>query len=145
MLRVSDRIEIGEEELTERFIHASGPGGQKVNKTASAVELRFDVAHSPSLSEALRRRVMQLAGRRINRAGVLVIQARSHRSQERNRREARERLKRLLRRAAQRRKKRIATKPGRAAIERRLAAKARRGRIKAIRGHRAAQRALTEG
>jgi ribosome-associated protein len=123
-LRVTAHIAIGEEELEERFIQASGPGGQNVNKVATAVQLRFDVANSPSLPADVRNRLVALAGRRMSRDGVLVLLAQRHRSQERNRADARERLVELIRRAARPNKPRIATRPTAASRERRLEAKA---------------------
>jgi len=129
-LRVTAQIVIGEHELEERFIHASGPGGQNVNKVATAVQLRFDVAHSPSLPEDVRRRVMALSGRRLTQDGVLVLVARGHRSQERNREDARERLADLIRRAAVPERPRIATRPTLASKRRRLEAKNARSQVK---------------
>jgi ribosome-associated protein len=99
-LRVTPRIVIGEDELVERFIQASGPGGQNVNKVASAAQLRFDVANSGSLTDDVRERLTALAGRRMTQAGVLVITARRFRTQDRNRADARERLAELIRQAA---------------------------------------------
>jgi ribosome-associated protein len=129
-LRVTAQIVIGEHELEERFIHASGPGGQNVNKVATAVQLRFDVAHSPSLPEDVRRRVMALSGRRLTQDGVLVLVARGHRSQERNREDARERLADLIRRASVPERPRIATRPTLASKRRRLEAKNARSQVK---------------
>jgi ribosome-associated protein len=129
-LRVTPQIVIGEHELEERFIHASGPGGQNVNKVATAVQLRFDVAHSPSLPEDVRRRVMALSGRRLTQDGVLVLVARGHRSQERNREDARERLADLIRRASVPERPRIATRPTLASKRRRLEAKNARSQVK---------------
>src|SRR5205085_10539529 len=100
MIRITDRISIDDAELAESFIRASGPGGQNVNKLASSVQLRFDVRHSPSLPNDVRVRLERLAGRRLTRDGVLVITAQRHRTQERNRADARERLLKLIRQAA---------------------------------------------
>src|SRR3977135_3058511 len=100
MIRITDRISIGESELEERFIRASGPGGQNVNKLSTAVQLRFDVRRSPSLPDPVRARLERLAGRRLTRDGVIVITAQRHRTQERNRQDALDRLIELVRRAA---------------------------------------------
>jgi ribosome-associated protein len=133
LLRITERIAINEDELEERFVRASGPGGQNVNKVATAVELRFDLAHSPSLPPEVRARAVRLAGRRLTDEGVLIIRAERFRTQERNREDARERLSELLRSAAVAPKRRIATKPTRAAKERRREAKAQRSRVKSLR------------
>ncbi|RAP57186.1 alternative ribosome rescue aminoacyl-tRNA hydrolase ArfB [Oleiagrimonas sp. MCCC 1A03011] len=133
MLRVNRSIAIPESELTERFVRAAGPGGQHVNRTESAVELRFDAAHSPTLPEAVRTRLLHRHDRRITADGMVVIQARRFRDQARNREDARERLASLVRSATQAPKKRIATRPTRASKERRLQAKQQRGRIKQTR------------
>ena len=129
-IAITDTIVIDEAELSESFVLASGPGGQNVNKVSTAVQLRFDVMRSPSLSAELRARVALIAGQRLTKDGVLVIVARSHRSQERNRADARARLIELLRRAATPPKPRRATKPPRASKERRLESKMRRAKLK---------------
>ncbi|HET9818819.1 MAG TPA: alternative ribosome rescue aminoacyl-tRNA hydrolase ArfB [Rhodanobacteraceae bacterium] len=129
-MRVSASIDIPESELTERFLRADGPGGQHVNRTESAVELRFDVARSPSLPDVVRARVLARHDRRLTDDGVMVIQARRFRDQSRNRADARERLAELLRAALVPPKKRVATRPTRASKERRLAGKKQRGAVK---------------
>jgi ribosome-associated protein len=136
MLRVSDTIAIDERELEERFVRASGPGGQNVNKVSTAVELRFDVLRSPSLPEGMRARLARLAGRRLSDDGILIIRADRFRTQERNREDARERLAELIRRASVVPKRRVATKPSRAEKERRREAKKKRSRVKRLRGAR---------
>src|SRR6266581_9375981 len=130
MIRITHDISIGENELEERFIRASGPGGQNVNKLASAVQLRFDVRRSPSLAADVRARLERLAGKRLTRAGVLVIMAQRHRTQERNRQDALDRLIELIRRAAIAPIPRRATRPTAGSRERRLEAKKRRSSIK---------------
>ena len=132
-LAVTDAISLDEDELSESFILASGPGGQNVNKVSSAVQLRFDVAHSPSLPAEVRARLIPLAGRRLTKEGVLVILARSHRTQERNRADAREKLFALIREAATPPTPRRATKPPRASKRRRLEGKSARAKIKRAR------------
>jgi ribosome-associated protein len=134
MLQVTPTIEIPDSELAESFVRASGPGGQNVNKVASAVELRFDVAHSSSLSDALRARLLARRDRRLTADGVLVIQANRFRDQARNRADARERLAEIIRAALHVPKKRIATRPTRASKERRIEQKKRRARHKQGRG-----------
>jgi ribosome-associated protein len=133
MIRIDHRISIDERELEERFIRASGPGGQNVNKLATAVQLRFDVRHSPSLPAQVRTRLERLAGRRLTREGVLVISAQRHRTQERNRQDALERLIALIQRAAVAPVPRRPTKPTAGARERRLQSKKHRGSIKDLR------------
>ena len=129
-MRATSTIDIPEWELSEEFIRASGPGGQNVNKVSSAVELRFDVARSPSLPAAVRARLMRLAGRRLTKDGVLVIRAERFRTQEQNRQDARDRLAELVRQATIVPRPRIATRPTRAAKERRMEAKVRRSATK---------------
>ena len=136
MLRITSQTAIDEGELEESFIRASGPGGQNVNKLASAVQLRFDVRRSPSLSEDVRARLERLAGRRLTREGVLVITAQRHRTQERNRQDARERLIALIRNAATPPAPRRPTRPTRASRERRIQSKKRRAAIKGLRRER---------
>jgi ribosome-associated protein len=133
MIRITDQISIDEPELTETFVRASGPGGQNVNKLATAVQLRFDVRHSPSLPADVRARVAVLAGRRLTQDGVLVIIAQRHRTQERNRADALDRLATLIREAATPPTPRRATKPTKASRERRLEGKKLRSTIKGMR------------
>lgn len=133
LVRITKHIAIDESEIEEQFIRASGPGGQHVNRAATAVQLRFDVARSPSLPEDVRQRLMRLAGNRLTEEGVLVIDARRFRSQDQNRQDARERLVRLIRRAAEKPKPRRKTRPTRASRERRLQEKRRRSETKRLR------------
>ncbi|MCB1547087.1 MAG: aminoacyl-tRNA hydrolase [Hyphomicrobiaceae bacterium] len=137
MIRVSPTISIDPDEIQETFIRAAGPGGQNVNKVSTAVQLRFDVAASPSLTEPVRRRLMALAGQRLTKEGVLVLTANQYRSQSRNREDALARLVELIREAAIPPKPRIATQPTRSGVEKRLEAKKQRGRIKSMRRQRA--------
>jgi ribosome-associated protein len=135
-LRITPAIAIDESELEERFIQSSGPGGQNVNKVATAVQLRLDVAASRSLPEALKTKIARLAGRRMTADGVLIIDARRFRTQERNRADARDRLTELIRRAATPVAKRIPTRPTLASRTRRLEGKKRRSATKRGRGGR---------
>lgn len=136
MIRVTRHIAIDEREVTETFVRASGPGGQNVNKLATAVQLRFDVRHSPSLPDDVRARLERLAGRRLTREGVLVITAQRHRTQERNRADALDRLVSLIREAAVAPVPRRPTRPTLASRERRLESKRRRAALKGMRGGR---------
>ena len=133
MLRITDEISILDSEITETFVRASGPGGQNVNKVSTAVQLRFDAAGCPSLPPDVRERLGRLAGRRMTREGVLIIEARRFRTREPNRQDALARLVDLLGRAAVRPKPRRKTRPTRASRERRLKAKRRRGEAKRFR------------
>ncbi len=132
-LRITDSIEIADWELVERFQRASGPGGQHVNKVSTAVELRFAAANSPNLPAYAKSRLQRLAGHRWTQHGEVVVVADGHRSQLRNREDARERLSALIREALERPKPRKKTRPTRASKERRLKAKSVRSKIKANR------------
>jgi ribosome-associated protein len=135
VIEVTPAISLADDEVQERFIRAAGPGGQNVNKVSTAVELRFDVRNSPSLPNAVAVRLMKLAGRRLTQDGVLVLVAQTHRTQERNRADALERLLELIREAAEPppppRKK---TRPTLASKKRRVESKVRRGGVKSLRG-----------
>lgn len=133
VLELTPRIRIPDDELVERFVRAAGPGGQNVNKVATAVELRFDVANSRVLPEPLRARLLARRDHRLTDAGVLVISAQRFRTQERNRADARERLLAFLRAGLEVPKDRIATKPTRASKERRLGTKRERASVKRAR------------
>lgn len=130
MIHVNASIAIPDSEITLSFVRSDGPGGQHVNKTSTAVQLRFDARHSPSLPDDVRRRLVRLAGRRMTSDGILVIDARSHRSQKQNRQDALGRLTSLLRAAAQRPRTRRPTKPSKASRRRRLETKRHRARLK---------------
>ena len=134
MLHVTPTLTIPDVEIDERFVRASGPGGQNVNKVATAVQLRYDVLNSPSLEADVRARLMKIAGSRLTTDGVLVIDSREFRTQAQNREAARARLSALLEHAARRPKKRRATKPKAAAREKRIASKKRRAAVKQLRG-----------
>jgi ribosome-associated protein len=133
MIKITPAISIEESEIQESFVRASGPGGQNVNKVATAVQLRFDVKNSPSLPPDIRQRLIRLAGRRVTEEGELIIEAKRFRTQERNRADAMDRLIQLIRQAAQKPKPRRKTKPSLESKRRRLEAKRRRAEIKRLR------------
>lgn len=133
MIKVTDRISIDPSEVEERFIRASGPGGQNVNKVATAVQLRFDLRHSPSLPAPVRARAEGLAGQRLTKEGLLIITASRFRTQEQNRADALARLVALLQEAARPPRARRATRPTLGSKKRRLEAKAKRGNLKKLR------------
>ncbi|MEN0651852.1 MULTISPECIES: alternative ribosome rescue aminoacyl-tRNA hydrolase ArfB [Hyphobacterium] len=132
-MRITDTLFIDESELEERHIRASGPGGQHVNKASTAIQLRFDAMASPSLPDAVKARLRRLAGSRMTKDGVIVIEAGNARSQERNRQDARERLATLVERATHAPKPRKASRPSLSSIRKQKAAKAQQGRKKALR------------
>ena len=136
MIEVTPDIRIAEDELSFSFVRASGPGGQNVNKVSTAVQLRFDAANSPNLPDAVRARALRLAGRRATTEGVIVLDARRHRTQERNRQDAIDRLVALLQRAAEPPKPRTSTTPTRASRLKRLDDKRRRAAVKRARTQR---------
>ena len=133
MIRISNHVFIEESELTFSFIRSSGPGGQNVNKVATAVQLRFDVMHSPSLTEEVKSRLIRLAGKRMTLDGVLLIEAKRYRTQENNKEDAIERLTSLIQKAGIKPKRRIHTLPNRSSREKRLKEKKKKGEIKKYR------------
>jgi len=133
MIHITDNIAIEEREIRQEFIRASGPGGQNVNKVSTAVKLRFDVGNSPSLPDDVRTRLIRMAGRRITEEGVLIIDARRFRTQERNRQDAIDRLVELIRKAAEKPKPRLKTRPSRGSKKRRLDTKRRHAETKRMR------------
>ena len=130
MIQINDTLSIRDEEIEEKFIRSKGPGGQNVNKVASAVQLRFDARNSPSLPQPIRLRLVALAGSRVTKDGVIVITANRRRTQDQNRREALDRLLKLITKAATVPNPRVATRPGKAARKRRADDKVRRGTLK---------------
>ena len=132
-IRITDDISLDDSEIEESFVRSSGPGGQNVNKLSTAVQLRFDVRRSPNLPDAVRERLERLAGKRLTRDGVIVISAQRHRTQERNRQDALDRLVELIERAAVAPIPRRKTRPTRGSRERRLESKKRRSSIKGLR------------
>jgi ribosome-associated protein len=132
-IKITSRITLDEQEITERFIRSGGPGGQNVNKVASAVQLRFDVRNSPNLPEHVRQKILMSGDQRVTGAGEIVISAERFRTQEANRREALDRLKNMIRKAAYVPKKRKPTRPTLASKKRRLEGKKKRGQLKKTR------------
>jgi ribosome-associated protein len=136
MIQINSKIAIGDDEIDESFIRASGPGGQNVNKVSSAVQLRFDVLHSPTLPKEVRVRLIRIAGKKMTRDGVLIITAQRHRSQDHNRKDALERLVDMIRLAAIRPTLRKPTTPTRSSRHKRLQVKKLRGNVKKLRRER---------
>ncbi len=134
MIRITNKVSLDEREIQEQFVRASGPGGQHVNKVSTAVQLRFDVRNSASLPEEVKTRLLSIAANRITRDGILIIDARDHRSQERNRQAAKDRLIDLIRQACRRPSVRKKTRPSRAVRKKRLEAKRKRSATKRLRG-----------
>jgi ribosome-associated protein len=136
MIFITPSIHLDEREIQLIFTRSPGPGGQNVNKVSSAVQLRFDVLNSPSVPEDVRQRIMRLAGKRLTREGILIIEASQYRTQEQNRQAAVDRLVRLIRQASLPPRPRLKTRPSRAAVQRRLEAKRKRSEIKNMRRER---------
>ena len=136
MIRISDKITLADEEITETFVRASGPGGQNVNKLSTAVELRFDARHSPNLPDDVSIRLQKLAGRRLTKDGIIVIESQRHRTQDRNRADAMDKLAALIKEAEHVPKPRKKTKPTRAAKAERVDQKVQRGKVKRMRSSR---------
>ncbi len=133
MIQITPDLAIDESEIQQEFVRASGPGGQHVNRVATAVQLRFDVANSPSLPDDVRARLVQLAGKRVTKEGVLLVESQRFRTQEQNRQDALERLIELIRQATKKPKHRRKTRPTRASKERRLEKKRRQSEKKRLR------------
>ena len=136
MIQITTDIAIRDSEIQEEFIRSSGPGGQNVNKVASAVQLRFNVAQSPSLPKEVKQRLLKRAGKRVNAEGILIIEAKRYRTQYQNRDDAMDRLVALIKKAAELPKPRVKSRPTRASKERRLEGKRQRSKIKRLRGER---------
>jgi ribosome-associated protein len=134
VIEITSTLALDESEIQISFVKSSGPGGQNVNKVATAAQLRFDIVHSPSLPEDVRQRLIRLAGKRVTAEGVLIIDARQYRTQERNRQDALDRLVELIRKAAEKPRRRHKTQPPPESRKRRLEGKHRRSQVKRLRG-----------